>query len=79
MALDAMKNGKHAASEVPVCTRCRVLGIVDTSEATRKHCMILENCCYGDIEMMVRYGARRALSAKFTHGEAAYSTTCAAS
>ena len=48
MALDAMKNGKHAAVEVPACTTLQECwDLVNTSEATRKHCVILENCCYG--------------------------------
>jgi len=39
--------------------------------------MILENCCYGDIEMMVLGMVRDGLSGEVTHGEAAISTTCA--
>ena len=73
MALDAMKNGKHAASEVPVCTSLQECwDIVETSEATRKHCMILENCCYGDTEMMVLGMVRDGIFGEVTHGEAAY-------
>ena len=54
MAVSAMKNGKHAAVEVPACrTLQECWDLVDTSEATRKHCIILENCCYGSTEMMV--------------------------
>jgi predicted dehydrogenase len=46
MALSVMKNGKHAAVEVPACTTLQECWeLVDTSEATRKHCVILENCC----------------------------------
>ena len=73
MALDAMKNGKHAAVEVPACTTLKECwDIVDTSEATRKHCVILENCCYGDTEMMVLGMVRDGLFGEITHGEAAY-------
>ena len=73
MALDGMKNGKHAAVEVPACTTLQECwDIVDTSEATRKHCMILENCCYGDTEMMVLGMVRDGLFGDVTHGEAAY-------
>jgi len=54
MAISVMKNGKHAAVEVPACTTLQECWeLVDTSEATRKHCVILENCCYGSTEMMV--------------------------
>jgi hypothetical protein len=73
MAISAMKNGKHAALEVPACaTLQECWDLVDTSEATRKHCIILENCCYGDIEMMVLGMVRDGLFGEITHGEAAY-------
>ena len=73
MAVDAMKNGKHAAVEVPACTTLEECWqLVDTSEATRKHCVILENCCYGENEMMVLNMVRGGLFGEITHGEAAY-------
>jgi predicted dehydrogenase len=73
MAVDAMKNGKHAAVEVPACTTLQECwDLVDTSEATRKHCMILENCCYGSNEMMILGMVRDGLFGEVTHGEAAY-------
>ena len=73
MALSAMKNGKHAAVEVPACTTLQECwDLVDTSEATRKHCIILENCCYGSTEMMVLGMVRDGLFGEITHGEAAY-------
>ena len=73
MALSAMKNGKHAAVEVPACTTLEECWeLVDTSEATRKHCVILENCCYGSTEMMVLGMVRDGVFGEITHGEAAY-------
>ena len=73
MALDAMKNGKHAAVEVPTCTTLQECwDVVDTSEATRKHCIILENCCYGETEMMVLNMIRDGVFGTITHGEGAY-------
>jgi predicted dehydrogenase len=73
MALNAMKNGKHAAVEVPACTTLQECwDLVDTSEATRKHCVILENCCYGSNEMMVMGMVHDGLFGEITHGEAAY-------
>ena len=73
MALNAMKNGKHAAVEVPACTTLEECwDLVDTSESTRKHCVILENCCYGSTEMMVFGMVRDGLFGEITHGEAAY-------
>ena len=73
MAVDVMKNGKHAAVEVPAATTLQECwDLVNTSEATRKHCMILENCCYGDAEMMVLEMVRDGVFGDITHGEAAY-------
>jgi predicted dehydrogenase len=73
MAVAAMKNGKHAAVEVPACSTLEECWeIVDTSEATRRHCVILENCCYGANEMMVLGMVRDGLFGEITHGEAAY-------
>ena len=73
MAVDAMKNGKHAASEVPAATTLQECwDLVNTSEATRKHCVILENCCYGQNELMVLEMVRDGVFGEITHGEAAY-------
>lgn len=73
MAIDAMKNGKHAASEVPAATTLQECwDLVNTSEATRKHCIILENCCYGQNELMVLEMVRDGVFGEITHGEAAY-------
>jgi predicted dehydrogenase len=73
MAVDAMKNGKHAASEVPAATTLQECwDLVNTSEATRKHCVILENCCYGQNELMVLEMVRDGLFGEITHGEGAY-------
>jgi hypothetical protein len=48
MAVAVMKHGKHAAVEVPAATNIEdCWKLVDTSEQTRRHCIMLENCCYG--------------------------------
>ena len=73
MAVDVMKNGKHAAVEVPAAsTMQECWDLVNTSESTRKHCVILENCCYGASEMMVLQMVRDGFFGEITHGEAAY-------
>jgi predicted dehydrogenase len=72
-ALCAMRNGKHAGVEVPAgVTLPELWDLVRTSEQTRRHCLMLENCCYGDNEMMVLAMARQGLFGTITHGEAAY-------
>jgi len=73
MAVDTMKNGKHAAVEVPTATTLQECwDLVNTSEATRKHCVILENCCYGESELMVLQMVRDGAFGQISHGEAAY-------
>lgn len=73
IASAAMNAGKHAAVEVPAAmTIEQCWEIVETSERTRKHCVILENCCYGYWEMLAK---RMAFAGKFgtlTHAECAY-------
>src|SRR2546423_9412408 len=73
MALAAMSNGKHAGVEVPVATTLEdCWKLVDASEKTRRHCMIMENCCYGYNEMMVLNMARAGVFGDLVHAEAAY-------
>lgn len=73
MALAAMKAGHHVAVEVPAATTLDdCWDLVDTSEATRRHCVILENCCYGYNEMLVLNLARAGEFGELTYAEAAY-------
>lgn len=73
MAVSAMKNGKHAGLEVPAAVTLKECWeLVDTSEKTRRHCIMLENCCYGYNEMMVLNMVRAGLFGELIHGEAAY-------
>ena len=72
-AVRAMDCGKHAAVEVPACTTLAdCWRLVDASERTRRHCIILENCCYEYAEMMVLNMIREGVFGTITHGEAAY-------
>jgi len=42
----AMKNGKHAATEVPAAlTIDECWELVETAEKYQKHCVMMENCC----------------------------------
>lgn len=73
MALAGMNHGKHVAVEVPAATTLEECWqLVETSEKTRRHCIMLENCCYGYNEMMVLNMVRAGLIGELTHGEAAY-------
>ena len=73
IALFAMQQGKHAAVEVPAAnTLDECWALVNASERTRRHCVQLENCCYGYNEMMVLNMVRDGLLGELTHGAAAY-------
>ena len=72
-AVDTMLSGKHAFVEVPIATTiddCWLL--VDTAERTQKHCMMMENVCYGRDELMALNMCRLGIFGDLTHGEAAY-------
>ena len=73
MAVYAMKSGKHVAIEVPAAKtidECRQL--VSTSESAKKHCMMMENCCYDFFELMTLNMARQGFFGEVLHGEGAY-------
>ena len=73
IALYAMRNGKHAAVEVPAAvTMDQCWELVETSEKTKKHCMMLENCCYDFFELLTLNMARNGLFGDIVHAEGAY-------
>ena len=72
-AVAAMEAGRHAAVEVPAATTLEECWqLVETSERTRRHCVMLENCCYDEIEMSVKRMVRAGLLGTLTHAECAY-------
>jgi len=73
IAVAAMKQNKHVAVEVPAArTIEECWELVNTSEATQRHCMMLENCNYGYNELLVLNMIRAGLLGELTHGAAAY-------
>ncbi len=73
MAIDAMKAGAHAFVEVPLGVGIEELWeIVDVSEKTRRHCMMMENVNYGRDELMFLNMCRQGIFGELLHGEAAY-------
>lgn len=73
MAVYAMENGKHTCCEVPIArTIDEAWQLVETSERTRKHCMMLENCCYDFFELLTLNMARQGMFGEIIHGEGAY-------
>ena len=73
LAALAMEAGKHAAVEVPAAlTVEECWRLVETSERTRRHCVMLENCCYGYWEMLVKRMVLAGKLGTLTHAECAY-------
>ncbi len=72
-AVYAMEQGKHVACEVPIArTIDETWQLVETSERTKKHCMMLENCCYDFFELLTLNMARQGMFGDIIHGEGAY-------
>lgn len=73
MAVYAMECGKHVAVEVPAAMSvAECWRLVDTSERTRKHCMMLENCVYDFFELTCLNMAQQGLFGEVLHAEGAY-------
>ncbi len=73
MAVYAMENNKHVGVEVPAAkTIDECWQLVETSEKTKKHCMMLENCCYDFFELLTLNMARNGFFGEIVHGEGAY-------
>ena len=73
IAVYAMEQGKHIALEVPAgLTIDECWDIVDTAEKTRKHCMMLENCCYDFFEMATLNMVQQGVLGEIVHAEGAY-------
>ena len=73
MCIESMKAGAHAFSEVPIAyTLKEMWDIVDTSEATGRHCMMMENVNYGREELVYLNMVRQGVIGELLHGEAAY-------
>lgn len=73
MAVYAMEHGKHVAVEVPAATSVAdCWRLVDTSERTRMHCMMLENCVYDFFEITALNMAQQGLFGEVIHAEGSY-------
>ena len=73
VAMCAMENGKHVAIEVPSAMNLQECwDLINMSEKTRKHCMILENCCYDWFEMNTLNMAQQGVFGEVIRGQGAY-------
>lgn len=78
IAVYALQQGRHVALEVPAamsvadCWR-----LVDTAEETRRHCMMLENCCYDAFALTTLNMVQQGCWAKSLMPRGHTSMTCA--
>ncbi len=71
--LAAMKNGKHAATEVPAAMTVEdCWAMVESAEKHHRHCVMMENCNYDRMEMMVYNIVRQGLLGDVLHAEGGY-------
>ena len=73
LAIKAMKLGIPAAMEVGGAYSLHdCFRLVDTYEETHTPVMLLENCCYGDIELSVLHAVRQGLFGEIVHCSGGY-------
>ncbi|MBE0653714.1 MAG: Gfo/Idh/MocA family oxidoreductase, partial [Bacteroidales bacterium] len=73
VCLEAMNTGKHAATEVPAAlTITDAWKLVETSERTGKHCIMMENCNYDREEMIILNMVKKGLLGDLLHARCGY-------
>ena len=76
MAVYAMEQGKHVASEVPAAATIEECwNLVETAERTRKHCMMMENYSYMPFQLAMINMAKQGFFGEIVHGDCAYNTS----
>ncbi len=76
MAIYAMQQGKHVATEVPAAgTMEECWQLVQTAEATRRHLMMLENYSYMPFHLLTISMAQQGFFGEVVHGDGAYNTS----
>ncbi|MFZ4523677.1 MAG: Gfo/Idh/MocA family protein [Bacteroidales bacterium] len=73
ICMAAMKNGKHVATEVPAAlTLDECWNLVEASEKSGKYCIMMENCNYDKVEMMILNMVKKGLFGEMVHAECGY-------
>lgn len=73
VCLAAMASGKHVACEVPIALTVEdSWRLVESAEKYHKHCIMMENVCYGRLEMMVLNMVRQGLLGEIVHAGCGY-------
>ena len=71
--LAALTHGKHGATEVPAAyTVDDCWALVEAAERYQKHCVMMENCCYDQLEMLAWHLAQQGILGEILHGECGY-------
>lgn len=69
----AMENGKNVAIEVPSAMNLtEIWSLINLSEQTRLHCMMLENCCYDFFELNSLNMAQHGVFGEVLRAQGAY-------
>ena len=69
----AMANGKHVMQEVPgVFSLDECWQTVEAAEKHRRHCYMLENCCYGEYEMLAFNLIKKGMLGEIVQAEVCY-------
>jgi predicted dehydrogenase len=73
VCVEAMKTGKHAATEVPAAvTLDECWQLVEVAEKTGKHMVMMENCCYDRTELLVLNMVRKGILGELLHARCGY-------
>ena len=73
MSIYAMEQGKHVASEVPIATTLEdCWKLIEVSERTQRHCMMMENCNYNGEELWILNMIHEGVFGELNHAEGAY-------
>lgn len=71
--VSAMRNAKHTATEVPAAmTLDDCWAMVEAAEKYKRHCVLMENCNYDRMEMMVYNMVRQGVIGEVLHAEGGY-------
>lgn len=69
----ALTSGRHVGVELPIATELKQLwDLVATSEATRRHLFLMENCSYGRNELAMLKMAHAGVFGEVTNGHGGY-------
>ncbi len=73
VCVEAMQNGKHAATEVPAAyTLDGCWELVEVAEKYERHCVMMENCNYDRAELLALNLIRKGLLGEVLHAECGY-------